>query len=88
MFLNIALHFVGVASVYRIAGIVAQKLIIYICTGRQVVEEDEPHLLYDEEDSVLKEISESISKNRRNIIHGSNVNPGNMHAQPIVSVYS
>lgn len=51
--------------------------------GRQVVDEDEPHLLYDEEDSVLKEISESISKNGRNIINGSNVNPGIVHAQPI-----
>jgi hypothetical protein len=79
---------VGVASAYSIAGIVARKLIIYICTGRQVVEEDESHLLYDEEDSVLKEISESISKNRRNIINCSNVNPGTVHAQPIVSVYS
>jgi hypothetical protein len=82
------LHLLGVASAYSIAGVVAQKLIIYICTGRQVVEEDEPHLLYDEEDSVLKEISESISKNRRNIINGSNVNPGTVHAQPIVSVDS
>lgn len=51
--------------------------------GRQVVVEDEPHLLYDEEDSVLKEISESISKNRRDIINCSNVNPGTVHAQPI-----
>jgi hypothetical protein len=79
---------VGVASAYSIAGIVARKLIIYICTGRQVVEEDEPHLLYDEEDSVLKEIGESISKNRRNITNGSNVNPGTVHTRPIVSVYS
>lgn len=78
----------GVASAYSIAGIVARKLIMYICTGRQVVEEDEQHLLYDEEDSVLKEISESISKNKRNIINSSNVNPGTVHAQPIVSVYS
>lgn len=78
----------GVASAYSIGGIVARKLIIYICIGRQVVEEDELHLLYDEEDSVLKEISESISKNRRNIINGSNVNPGTVHSQPIVSMYS
>lgn len=77
-----------VASAYSIGDTVAQKLIIYICIGRQVVEEDESHLLYDEEDSVLKEISESISKNRTIIINGSNVNPGTVHAQPIVSIYS
>jgi len=78
---------VGAASAYSIGGIVARKLIIYICIGRLVVEEDEPHL-YDEEDSVLKEISESISKNRRSILNGSNVNPGTVHSQPIVSMYS
>jgi hypothetical protein len=82
------LHDLGVASAYSFAGIVAQKLIIYICIGRQVVEEDEPYLLYDEEDSVLKEISDSISENKRNTINGSNVNPGTVYAQPIVSMYS
>jgi hypothetical protein len=63
-------------------------LIINICTGRQVVEDDEPPIFYDEEDSVLKEISESIRENRRDITNGRNVNPRTMHAQPIVSVYS
>lgn len=76
----------GVASACSIAGIVAQKLIIYICTGRQIVK-DEPHL-YDEEDSVPMEISESITENKSDIINCSNVNPGTVHAQPIVSVNS
>ena len=78
----------GVASANSIACIVVQKLIICICTGRQIVEETEPHLLYDEEDSVLKEISESIRENRGNVINGSNVNPGAVHVQPVVSVHS
>lgn len=51
--------------------------------GRQVVEDDEPPIFYDEEDSVLKEISESIRENRRDITNGRNVNPRTMHAQPI-----
>ncbi|XP_069682048.1 activating signal cointegrator 1 [Periplaneta americana] len=51
--------------------------------GRQVLEDDESEIFYDAEDSVLKEISESIREDRGQIRNSSNVHPGIMHPQPV-----
>jgi hypothetical protein len=48
---------------------------------------DELESFYGAEDSVLKEISESIRENRRDVMKSSNVNPGVLDAQPVVSSF-
>jgi hypothetical protein len=50
------------------------------------LEDDETETFYDE-DSVLKEITESLKENRIGVMNGSNMNPGILHTQPIVSVH-
>jgi hypothetical protein len=51
------------------------------------LEDDETETFYDEEDSVLKEITESLKENRIGMMNGSNMNPGILYTQPIVSVH-
>jgi hypothetical protein len=50
------------------------------------LEDDETETFYDEEDNVLKEITESFKENRISLLKGSNMNPGILYAQPVVSV--
>jgi hypothetical protein len=64
----------------------AQSLLV-ICTGRQVLEDDGTEPFYDEEDSVLKEITESLKENRIGMMNGSNMNPGILYIQPVVSSF-
>jgi hypothetical protein len=51
------------------------------------LEDDETGTFYDEEDSVLKEITEGLKENRISMMNGSNIDPGALYTQPIVSVH-
>jgi hypothetical protein len=48
--------------------------------------EDDPEIFCEAEDSVLKDISESIRENRGGMMISSNVHPGILPIQPIVCV--
>lgn len=52
-----------------------------ICTGRQVLECDEPESFYDAEDI------ESMSENRQDMMNSSTENAGILHTQPVVSSF-
>lgn len=50
------------------------------------MEDHETETFYDKDDIVLKEITESLKENRIGMMNGSNMNPGILYIQPIVSV--